>query len=230
MIFCAESSTIMTTTVPTTTVTTPTAIALEVSTSPCDCHASDTNGCGGSCVFNTGCVPEGDSIPQCVANGIAFGDPYCYCASCNQYKAVCPPAASIAANTNAIPTVATSPAVTTTTSSTIMTTMTDDTALYAIAEHETNACPQGYERIFDSDDCDAANSALGTFSSGGKEAGKHVRGADQEVNSEPCGCYMFSGVYHLNKCSDGMGKATSGVWLYCKLGACRGLGVRFVRY
>ena len=87
-----------------------------------------------------------------------------------------------------------------------------------MAEHEENSCPQGYERIFDSDDCDAANDALGTFASGHSDAGAHVRGDDQTLNSEPCGCYMFSGVYHLNTCPDGVGKASSGTWLYCKRG------------
>ena len=89
--------------------------------------------------------------------------------------------------------------------------------MYVISKYEENSCPQGYARIFDSGNCDAANAALETIAIGHISTGAHVRGGDQELESEPCGCYMSAGVYHLNTCPDGIGRATSGVWLYCKL-------------
>ena len=95
--------------------------------------------------------------------------------------------------------------------------------MYAKGNDNENICPEGYERIFDSDDCEDANTALGTFDCAGKLGGAHIRGVDQAINSEPCGCYMFAGNYHLNNCPNGVGVASGGIHLYCKSGASRAL-------
>ena len=69
-------------------------------------------------------------------------------------------------------------------------------------------------------ECDAADAALGLRASGSAAAGEHVRGVDQFMNSEPGGCYQFSGKYHLNLAPNGVGVASGGTHLYCKQTVC----------
>ena len=69
-------------------------------------------------------------------------------------------------------------------------------------------------------ECDAADAALGIRASGSAAAGEHVRGRDQFMNSEPGGCYQFSGKYHLNLAPNGVGVASGGTHLYCKQTVC----------
>ena len=76
-------------------------------------------------------------------------------------------------------------------------------------------------RVTTSAECDAADAALGTRASGNSEAGEHVRGRDQFMNSEPGGCYQFSGKYHLNLAPNGVGVASGGTHLYCKQTVCQ---------